>query len=194
LRRPAARQRTIAAAALALGCALSCQLFVDVGGLSNGECGDGYKACDNMCVPETDIAYGCNSPGCAPCAFPNSYADCDPVTKTCVNTRSCVGTYATCPGDDGCGTDIAHDPNNCSGCGVICKDPLHGTAGCASKACAVGACDDGWEDCDHDFRTGCETNLRQDPANCGACGRACDAGVCDSGVCQTSNAPDAGVD
>jgi hypothetical protein len=178
------------AAALAIGGALSCQLLVDVGGLSNGECGAGYKACDNMCVSESELAYGCSNDGCAPCAFAHAFARCDSKTNACISV-GCVPPYTSCPDDNGCATDTAHDANNCGGCGMTCPPRPHSTPGCAGGLCAVASCDAPYEDCDRRYPNGCETNLQSDPAHCGACDHACDGGVCVLGVCQ---AGDAGTD
>lgn len=47
-----------------------------------------------------------------------------------------------------------------------------------------GGCSSFLVDCDGEASTGCETDLRKDPANCGACGSGCLAGGCVDGQCQ----------
>ncbi|MGI5829709.1 MAG: hypothetical protein ACOX8U_06020 [Bradymonadia bacterium] len=46
-------------------------------------------------------------------------------------------------------------------------------------------CRDGYADCDGELRNGCETNLKSDVSNCGACNVECETGLyCSSGVCS----------
>jgi hypothetical protein len=47
-----------------------------------------------------------------------------------------------------------------------------------------GGCSSFLVDCDGNEANGCETDLRKDPAHCGACGRGCLAGACADGRCQ----------
>ena len=50
---------------------------------------------------------------------------------------------------------------------------------------AQSACPDGRADCDGDAANGCETQLANSVAHCGACGHACGADlVCDVGACR----------
>lgn len=102
----------------------------------------------------------------------------------------CKSGEANCGEFDGsmlC-ADLNNDPFNCGACGRVC--PLPGWLGHATTVCHLGSCgitcDDGWADCNDFAGDGCETNVQQDPANCGACGRVCDGGpsqACVGGRC-----------
>lgn len=62
-----------------------------------------------------------------------------------------------------------------------------------SLVCQLGGgqglvCDPGFDDCDLDVFTGCETSVSSDPNNCGSCFNRCptgdqDVGICEAGVC-----------
>jgi len=192
LRRLTARPGAILVAALAIvvgSGTLACQLLVDVGGLTDGQCPTGRKACNGVCVSISDSTYGCGSSDCAPCVLLNAYAGCDAHTHQCV-FNGCVGTYKNAV--LGCPTDLAHDPGNCGGCGTHCRTPSNGATGCSAGLCAVGSCNAPYEDCNHLYSDGCETNLDTNLAHCGACGHACAVGeTCRSGGC---NALDAATD
>jgi alpha-tubulin suppressor-like RCC1 family protein len=81
-------------------------------------------------------------------------------------------------------TDAAADsgvactsPSDCTAANVM-------TADCVSGFCTIVTCTSGFDDCDADFATGCETDLAL-PASCGACGADCGlGGVCTSGTCD----------
>jgi hypothetical protein len=183
----------IVAAALAAG-ALSCQWLIDLGGLSNGHCDSGFKLCGGQCVSTSDPNHGCGDLGsCAPCSLLNAYTTCDPETRQC-SFSGCVAHYEHCslnPADGGCPIDLEHNADHCGTCARSCPTPSNGVAGCAGGVCAVGSCDQPYEDCDRDPGNGCETNLSTDSAHCGSCGHACDAGTCSRRVCSI---PDAGAD
>ncbi len=93
--------------------------------------------------------------------------------------------------DDDCddqvdeGFDLQSDPDHCGQCDNACA-LAQATAICTDGACAVGACDEGWGDCNGQPEDGCETDLNA-PESCGACaelggvpGTAC--GTCDEGI------------
>lgn len=86
------------------------------------------------------------------------------------------------------GADPQTDPNNCGRCGVVCST-VHATPECVSGTCVL-HCASGWDDCDHDAATGCETDLETTTDHCGACGTRCTnpngTTACVGGACQPS--------
>lgn len=87
----------------------------------------------------------------------------------CANTDACTGGASCCPG--GC-TDLDSDLSNCGFCGNSCSFP-NAFASCQAGACFLDFCDGGYDDCDSDSGTGCETWIDGDPNNCGGCNLAC---------------------
>jgi len=162
---------------------LSCQLAVNIDGLTDQKCEANQKACNGRCVSRTNPMTGCALGTCAPCVLPHAIATCGPTLDCAVG--GCVGDYDHCIGTEvGCETDLAHDPVNCGTCGHICPKPANGKPGCSAKLCAVGGCDRPWEDCNHAFDDGCETNLDGDDQNCGACAHPCPVDRhCQAGTC-----------
>ncbi|HJL19840.1 MAG TPA: Dickkopf N-terminal cysteine-rich domain-containing protein [Sandaracinaceae bacterium LLY-WYZ-13_1] len=66
-----------------------------------------------------------------------------------------------------------------------CWAPNVASFGCDASACVIDACADGFGDCNETYADGCETDLRDDVAHCGACGRTCGlGGSCESGSCD----------
>jgi hypothetical protein len=73
-------------------------------------------------------------------------------------------------------------PSRCLG--AVCPIPANAAPGCVAGACGIGACNDGWADCDGNASNGCETSVAADAGNCGACANACPAGdACQGGAC-----------
>ncbi len=112
----------------------------------------------------------------------------------CIGT-SCPAPFATCASEEGpaykCGTDLAHDPNNCGACGNKCLvyKPLRMTSRCVNGACELECMNDPFRptdrrNCNGEVDDGCEVDVLTDPENCGACGKACGAGQpCIKGKC-----------
>jgi serine/threonine-protein kinase len=85
-------------------------------------------------------------------------AACEPGFKRCEG--DCVSIDRP---DFGCGTDACH------ACTIQNATPRCNR----SHACDVAVCYPGFQDCNGQDGDGCETNVRTDPDNCGACGRSC---------------------
>jgi hypothetical protein len=91
-----------------------------------------------------------------------------------------TGTSGDCPsGFDECDGDLGErceqDLNSveaCGDCETTCTN-AHGGTSCENLACKVTSCDTGYDDCNGDPNDGCETNLVNNDAHCGACGRDC---------------------
>jgi hypothetical protein len=97
---------------------------------------------------------------------------------------------ADCPGQKACGWRCVDVDDPQAGCGpATCEPcpagPAHTAPICAvAQACAV-ACLPGFAAADGDPAHGCALPVAADPANCGASGHACPAGVaCLDGMCQ----------
>ncbi len=140
---------------------------------------------DACTVPLCDATAGCQF---APivCTPPDQchVASCDPATGCYSVPVAC--SAGTCP--TLCGTQCVNtgsDPANCGACGQVCSSNRV-TATCAGGICS-GTCDPGYADCNGDKRTdGCETDLLNDPASCGACGAVCGTGTsCVAGTCTS---------
>ncbi len=85
----------------------------------------------------------------------------------------CPAGTADCNGDalDGCEADLTNDREHCGGCAKACDVGPHATATCQGGACTL-ACEQGYGDCDGNPKTGCEADVRIDPAHCGGCDKA----------------------
>ena len=106
----------------------------------------------------------------------------------------CDEGFGNCSGNpDGiCEDDLTSDVENCGRCGGLCT-VRNGEPGCEDEKCFVEDCSSGFENCNEDdddggYSDGCETNLREDENNCGACGNACSAenggAICVNGQCR----------
>jgi hypothetical protein len=64
--------------------------------------------------------------------------------------------------------------------------PLPNAIGtCVQGTCSVSGCSKGFGDCDTNADNGCETNIQNNSANCGACGNTCPVGyVCRNTTCE----------
>lgn len=69
--------------------------------------------------------------------------------------------------------DFRNDPKNCGACGIVCPAGVNQVATCEKGVCGR-VCEPGFADCNGDPIDGCEVDLGSHPANCGACGNACD--------------------
>ncbi|MBX3251039.1 MAG: putative metal-binding motif-containing protein, partial [Myxococcales bacterium] len=148
---------------------------------SVGTCGACDVMCDAIDAPRASAA-------CLPRAGTPAYecgVSCD------VGWGDCDGASA-----NGCETEIFTSVDQCGGCGIAfrCDIPDNASATCAGGRCGI-RCDFGYESCDGDEGTGCETRVGSDPANCGMCGRACapDAPICSDGRCVANPFPPTGA-
>jgi hypothetical protein len=86
------------------------------------------------------------------------------------------------PTRDGSTTDI---PDG-GGAPCACPNAPHATGACVDGGCSI-TCDPGWGNCNNDLADGCEKELSNDVANCGACGRdcrTCKGTACTNALCD----------
>ena len=145
-----------------------------------GYCPRGAKRCGATCVSSGDPQHGCAARDCSPCAVEGAVPAC--VAGACAIFVCDMGR-ADCNGDpsDGCESDLS-SPASCGACGVECLAGPHATSECSLGGCTL-VCEPGSGDCNDDPVDGCETDLADDPDNCGQCGRRCLFGTCVGGGC-----------
>jgi len=136
--------------------------------------------CSGACVDtDVDIA-NCGACGTS-CSSNNGTAHC--TAGVCEIT--CDVGFDDCDADltNGCEAELNGDTANCSACGAAC-DATNGTPACITGACSL-TCDTGFDDCDGDVTSGCETDTQIDTAHCGACRNPCGgvSDTCCSGGC-----------
>ncbi len=160
-----------------------------VGGGCLNTCASGFGECDgngaNGC--ETNLAITtahCGACGRA-CNPANATAAC--MASACA-IAACNAGFADCNSSvgDGCEVNVTNSVSHCGSCGRACTVG-NGTPGCAGGACTIASCNAGFGNCDNNVATGCEVNLTNTVAHCGACGRACSlpnaTPTCASGAC-----------
>ncbi|MBI5518275.1 MAG: FG-GAP repeat protein [Deltaproteobacteria bacterium] len=158
-------------------------------------CLAGFGNCDGVATNgcETDLTRTpahCGACGAA-CDATNGTASC--ASSACGIT--CNTGFGNCDGlvSNGCETNTSSSASNCGACGNVCSFP-NASAGCRGGACALGACNTGFGNCDAVSSNGCETNINSSATHCGACGNACSfpnagascaSGACALGACNT---------
>jgi len=159
-----------------------------IGACEIDACSPGYENLDGR--PENGCEYSCTRRG----------------------LEVCNGQDDDCNGMTDDGIDKNTDVNNCGACGRVCKYTA-AAALCQGGVCKMGACDPNFTDVNGNDTDGCEYfcvssgaekcdgidndcdnqvdegfDIQVDPANCGACGRACQfagaAATCAAGVCK----------
>jgi hypothetical protein len=195
-------------AANCTGCGMACALPNAIPACSDGcyisACNFGYDDCNqdpsDGCETSTlsDIA---NCGGCGvPCnGLPNAKATC--TAGNCVLGVCNVGFF-DCNNNpqDGCEVAVGTDVNNCGTCGNKCGNGLvcinggctcakcnfpNAASSCVNNVCVMGACVQGFGDCNKNPNDGCEVNFNTDANNCTGCGIVCpmNAPFCSNGVC-----------
>lgn len=97
-------------------------------------------------------------------------------------TVPCAPGFLDCDGDGVCESRDT-DLQTCGACGTDCRRsaPAGETGFCVEAACVY--CPAGRADCDGNRATKCETDVTNDPKDCGECGRSCMGGSCNAGTC-----------
>jgi hypothetical protein len=174
---------------------------------SCGRCGNICPVAAPNCA-RTGATFDCTT-GCsaaAPllcgteCVDPLTSADhCGTCTHKCPEpaqaTAGCVAglcTFTCKAGYHACGDKCvaSTDPATCGTSCTPCPVPPNAMSTCVGAACGF-TCTTGHADCNLLAVDGCEANLTNDPANCGACGTSCGAGTCKQGLCNAP--PDGGL-
>jgi hypothetical protein len=161
-------------------CDMACpaQTPVCQGGVCVSGCSEGESLCDGVCVDtarDADHCGACN----AGCSNDNGATACQ--QGACA--PSCAPGFDDCDGDssNGCEASLT-TADHCGACDSKCE-VTNADASCASGSCEVGACEEGYSDCDGEPSNGCEVFTKEDNANCGACGKICGTGKCLSSKC-----------
>jgi hypothetical protein len=149
-------------------------------------CSAGFSDCDRNAANGCETNLGTSANNCGACGTACSAAN---GTSSCTAGRcvvaSCNAGFGDCDRNsaNGCEANLGTSVNNCGACGVVCT-AANAVSACTAGACTIAACNAGFANCDGNAVNGCETNTRIDRANCGACGRACNAGQsCSAGSC-----------
>jgi hypothetical protein len=160
-------------------------------------CGD----CGEFCSPPFTLISDCGQGTCGITRCLDGRVDLNGVVEDGCEYACEFGGQEACNGvDDNCNGDIDEtfdlesDLNNCGRCGHQCAFANAG-ASCVAGECVLGACGVGFDDCDLNAATGCETNLNE-VATCGGCNNSCNADAtsgCVNQQCRCGqNAPCAG--
>ncbi|MFT4705193.1 MAG: hypothetical protein ACI81R_002901, partial [Bradymonadia bacterium] len=181
------------------GCGDDCDFaggsgFCDGGLCQIGLCQGTLANCDfnpaNGC--EADLATDPTNCGLCNtvCRLSNAIAGC--AAGACT-VADCVPGFANCDGlnENGCEVSLDDDTEHCGRCGLQCLVD-NADAVCLEGNCRVDDCEVGFGDCDLFPVNGCESNLRSDGDNCGACDFDCAVlvgpeTVCVNRVCQVSD-------
>lgn len=177
-------------------CGNVCRVANGIPSCAGGECGK--TTCDAThgdC--DTSLANGCETDlhtltdcgDCdAACSVTNGTPSCN--TGSCA-IASCTTGYDDCDRKpaNGCETSL-HTLPDCGACGSTCT-LANGIESCATGSCKLVGCDGGYDDCNDQATTGCESPVAADANNCGGCGKACSVANgtpgCSGGKCTVGD-------
>lgn len=163
-------------------------------------CEPGWLDCDRSSTNGCEVDAQSSRNNCGACGVRCGASErCE--LGACVGCGSCpannqcvAGACVPCrEGTTLCGNsciDTQTDRGHCGGCGVVCSALTNATVACVGGACTF-VCTTGFADCNGVRVDGCERSVANDRSNCGACGRACGAGMACAGMtCQCQNSSD----
>jgi hypothetical protein len=146
-------------------------------------CAAGVADCNGLAADGCEVDLSADAGHCGSCATAcGSGQTCEAGACT---AAGCDAPLADCDGlaGNGCEVDTSTSTASCGACGHECSFP-HAAAECEDGACGFSVCDVGHGDCNGAQADGCEASLRDDEANCGACGNVCGNGAtCTNGTC-----------
>ena len=158
------------------------------GACSTAVCVSGNADCNGLPTDGCETTPATDTGNCGACGHACSFANAAPqcIDGGCGFAVCDVG-FADCDGQqaNGCEVALGTDASHCGGCGTVCTY-AHATGVCGNSACALGACDAGWADCDGNAANGCEVSLTSDLAHCGTCATACAAAANATATCGGS--------
>lgn len=150
-----------------------------------GQCAPHYANCDGNQATGCETNLWTNVKNCGECGkvceFGHGYGTC--VEGVCVLV-GCQSGYSNCNGSTECTINTTSDSQHCGSCNSTCNDIPHASSTCLNSQCTIAQCDLGYENCDGNMQTGCESYTVTDPQNCGGCGRTCPEGAyCSDSAC-----------
>ncbi|HWA71689.1 MAG TPA: hypothetical protein VG937_05135 [Polyangiaceae bacterium] len=156
-----------------------------------GQCAE--PTCSDLLRNGGETDSDCGGPSCDPC-LPGRHClearDCaSGECRAGVCSVVCAAGTAECDDDPSteCETNPKTDPLHCGECGHRCT-LAHALSACSAGSCTVSECVGPFADCDGLAENGCETNLSNDPEQCGQCGKVCvalgGAPLCADGACS----------
>jgi hypothetical protein len=159
-----------------------------VGAKCGWTCLDGHADCDRQAANGCEAIVAVDPGNCGACGNvchspPHAQASCAQGSCGFV----CELGFGDCDQNaaNGCESALDGDPANCGHCLNQCPVRANSSAGACVAARCVNQCLAGFGDCDGNAGNGCETDLRTDAGNCGACGNQCLNGQsCRASICN----------
>ncbi|MBI5512254.1 MAG: hypothetical protein HY909_00710, partial [Deltaproteobacteria bacterium] len=138
-------------------------------------CSDGFGNCDGMASNGCEVDVRVSNDHCGACG-----GQCRPANATgqcrmsACALLTCAEGFGDCDGmvANGCETATSMNPAHCGRCGNACTF-ANAAATCSGGLCNLGACAEGYGNCDGMAANGCETPTGTSAAHCGRCGNAC---------------------
>ncbi len=153
-------------------------------------CSAGLGDCDGSGACATPITGDINNCGACgrTCAVANGTPAC---AGTTCSVASCAAGFSDCNSSyvDGCERSL-RTVTDCGACGVPCSR-ANATPTCTTGSCSIGVCNANFGNCDMIDSNGCEENLQNNAAHCGACNKACTVtngtGACSGTSCTVAS-------
>lgn len=160
-------------------------------------CDGSWRDCDGLFATGCETDTRTSTEHCGACG---NHCDGANATGSCVDgvcDLVCDDGFARCDSapQNGCETNLRTSVNHCGGCNQQCTS-TNAMPACVDGACQLGAClrrgdpypawsAFTWGDCDGNPANGCEVDIMNSEAHCGACNQPCPSGqVCFDGVCE----------